>query len=94
MLLECGLAADVSTLGSTGGLLAAPQGRWHARNQEIDVASKVSSGDTFLGGFICALDSGKDWRAALGDSVATGTANVLSPGGGLLALEFFKKNTY
>lgn len=92
MLLERGLAASVITLGSAGALLATPHGRWHARNPEIDVV--VGSGDAFLGSLVCALDSGQDWRAALGDSVVAGTANALSPGGRLFALEFFKKNTY
>jgi 1-phosphofructokinase family hexose kinase len=89
LLVERMGSACVITLGSLGALLASPEGRWQATGPELRVVSTVGSGDAFLGGLAGARDTGKDWPDALGDAVAAGTANTLSPGGGHFSLEEF-----
>lgn len=83
------LMACVITLGAAGALLATRDGRWHAQGPRVRVVSTAGSGDSFLGGLVSALDASKDWREALRDAVATGTANVLSAGGGQFTLQEF-----
>lgn len=91
MLGDRGLAACVITLGSSGALLAAREGRWHAQGPVVRVVSTVGSGDAFLGGLVCALDRGMDWPDALRDAIAAGTANALSAGGGQFTLQEFRE---
>ena len=90
MLGERGLTACVITLGAIGALLTTKERRWHAQGPRVRVVSTVGSGDSFLGGFLSALDAGKDWPDALRDAVAAGTANALSAGGGQFAFQEFK----
>jgi len=89
LLREHGLTTSVITLGPVGALLATQEGKWHAQCPKVNVVSTVGSGDAFLGGFVSALDAGKDWPKALCDAVAAGTANTLSPGGGQFGIETF-----
>jgi 1-phosphofructokinase family hexose kinase len=91
MLGERRLTACVITLGATGALLATNGGSWHASVPHVRIVSTVGSGDAFLGGFLSALDAGKEWAEALGDAVAAGTANVLSAGGGQFTFQQFKE---
>lgn len=90
LLGEHGLAAGLITLGAAGALLATDEGRWHAQGPSVRVVSTIGSGDSFLGGFVNALDRGADWPKALGDAIAAGTANVLSAGGGQFEIREFK----
>jgi 1-phosphofructokinase family hexose kinase len=90
ILSERGLRTAVITVGSSGALLVTKEGRWLAQGPLVDVVSTVGSGDSFLGGLVSALDAGKDWRAALRDAVAAGTANALSAGGGQFGLQEFE----
>jgi fructose-1-phosphate kinase PfkB-like protein len=85
------LRALVITLGSSGALLTTPEGSWHAEGPRVRVVSTVGSGDAFLGGLVTALDGGKSPPDALREAVAVGTANVLSPGGGVFLLEEFQE---
>lgn len=89
-LSDRGFRASVITVGSAGALLAVREGRWYARAPQVEVVSTVGSGDSFLGGFVGALDAGRDWPEALGDAVAAGTANALLPGGGQFRLQDFE----
>ncbi len=91
MLEERGLTASVITLGVAGALLATKSGRWHAQGPHVRVVSTVGSGDSFLGGLVSALDTGKAWPEALGDAVAAGTANARSAGGGQFTPQEFKE---
>jgi len=91
MLSERGLTTALITLGSAGALLSTSEGRWYAQGPSVAVISTVGSGDAFLGGLVSALDSGKHWPEALGDAVAAGTANTLSPGGGRFGLKTFRE---
>jgi fructose-1-phosphate kinase PfkB-like protein len=91
MLVERNLTACAITLGAAGALLATQAGRWHARGPKVRAVSSVGSGDSFLGGLLNALDKGKGWSEGLGDAVAAGTANTLSPGGGQFTLQEFER---
>jgi 1-phosphofructokinase family hexose kinase len=90
MLVERGLSACAVTLGAAGALLASQAGRWYARGPQVQPVSPVGSGDSFLGGLLSALDTGKDLMEALCDAVAAGTANTLSAGGGQFTVQDFK----
>jgi 1-phosphofructokinase family hexose kinase len=91
LLDERGISTCVITLGNAGALLATSEGRWHAQGPRVTVVSTVGSGDSFLGGFVSALDTGRDYPEALCDAVAAGTANTLSAGGGQFAFQEFKE---
>ena len=90
-LEEGGQRASVITLGSAGAMLATREGRWRVQGPRVQVTSTVGSGDSFMGGLLYALDSGKGWAEALCDGVAAGTANALSAGGGNFALDAFEQ---
>lgn len=89
ILLERGLAACAITLGAAGALLATKAGRWHAQGPEVNVVSSIGSGDSFLGGLVCALNDDRDWPESLRDAIAAGTANTLSAGGGQFDIQEF-----
>jgi 1-phosphofructokinase family hexose kinase len=91
MLGKRGPTTYVITLGAAGALLATNEGRWYAQGPRVTVVSTVGSGDSFLGGFVNALDNGRDYPDALCDAVAAGTANTLSAGGGQFAFQEFKE---
>jgi 1-phosphofructokinase family hexose kinase len=90
LLVERGLAACAVTLGAAGALLATNAGRWQAQGPKVRAVSTAGSGDSFLGGLVSALNRGNDWSESLGDGVAAGTANALSPGGGQFGFQEFK----
>ena len=89
-LVERGLSACAITLGAAGALLATKTGSWYARGPQVRAVSSVGSGDSFLGGFLSALDAEKEWPETLRDAVAAGTANTLSAGGGRFTFEEFE----
>ena len=91
MLVEGNLTACAITLGAAGALLATKAARWYAQGPQVKAVSSVGSGDSFLGGLLCALDKGKGWSEALRDAVAAGTANTLSPGGGQFTVQDFER---
>jgi 1-phosphofructokinase family hexose kinase len=91
MLVERNLTACAITLGAAGALLATEAGRWYAQGPQVRAVSSVGSGDSFLGGLLCALDRGKDWSEGLKDAVAAGTANTLSAGGGRFTVQEFTR---
>ena len=90
LLAERGVSNCMITLGNKGALLATPDGRWYAWGPRVPVVSTIGSGDSFLGGFVSALDGRKELPDALSDAIAAGTANTLSAGGGQFAFEEFK----
>lgn len=91
LLMARGLSSAVITLGAAGALLATKGERWQAFVPPVDVVSTVGSGDAFLGGLVCALASGRNGSEALRDSMAAGTANTLSAGGGQFQRKDFEE---
>lgn len=68
------------TLGEQGALLVTATGAWRAQPMEIEVASTVGAGDSFLGGMVSALAAGKTLEQAFRVAVAAGSAAAMSPG--------------
>lgn len=80
-LVTDGRAAAVAlTLGDKGALLVTASRIWRAQPVPIDVVSAVGAGDSFLGGMVAALASGKPMAEAFRVAVAASTAAVMSPG--------------
>ncbi|MEJ2375838.1 MAG: 1-phosphofructokinase family hexose kinase [Pseudolabrys sp.] len=68
------------TLGEDGALLVTADAAWRAEPMQIEVASTVGAGDSFLGGLVAALAAGKRLDRAFRAGVAAGSAAVMSPG--------------
>jgi 6-phosphofructokinase 2 len=68
------------TLGEDGALLVTSDRVWRAEPLMIEPVSTVGAGDSFLGGLVAALASGKSLPQAFRIAVASGSAAVLSPG--------------
>jgi 6-phosphofructokinase 2 len=76
-----GMAEVVAvTLGDNGAMLATREHVWRATGPAVKAVSAVGAGDSFLGGLLSGLASGKDMQEALRDAVAAGAAAVLTPG--------------
>jgi len=68
------------SLGEQGALLVTATQGWRAQPMAIDVVSAVGAGDSFVGGMVAALASGKPLQEAFRVAVASGSAAVLMPG--------------
>ncbi len=68
----------VLAMGADGSILATADGRWHARTETVPVRSKVGAGDSFVGSFTHARNSGADWPEALVQGVAAASAAVMT----------------
>ncbi len=79
------------TLGEQGALLVTADHAWRALPLDIETVSTVGAGDSFLGGLISALASGKSLEEAFRVAVAAASAAVLTPGTGLCQPEEVKR---
>jgi len=68
------------TLGEQGALLVTADHAFRSQPLTIEPVSTVGAGDSFLGGMVAALASGKELQQAFRVAVAAGSAAVLSPG--------------
>ena len=68
------------TLGADGALLVTAGEAWRAAPMQVEVASAVGAGDSFLGGMMAALAAGDGMADAFRMGVAAGSAAVMSPG--------------
>ncbi len=68
------------TLGHKGALLVSASGEYLLPALPVNASSAVGAGDSFVGGMVFALASGKDLKAAFRMGLAAATATVLSPG--------------
>ena len=68
------------TLGEEGALLVTAGEALRAAPLQIEVASAVGAGDSFLGGLMAALAAGQSTKEAFRMAVAAGSAAVMSPG--------------
>jgi len=80
MIAEGHTQAVALTLGADGALLVTADEAWRAAPVEVEVASAVGAGDSFLGGMMAALATGKSMPEAFRMGIAAGTAAVVSPG--------------
>lgn len=68
------------TLGEGGSLLVTGNQAFRAEPMSIEPVSTVGAGDSFLGGLVAALASGRELPEAFRMAVASASAAVLSPG--------------
>lgn len=68
------------TLGEDGALLVTAERTWRAQPMHIEVVSTVGAGDSFLGGMVATLASGKSRDDAFRVAMAAASAAVMSPG--------------
>jgi 6-phosphofructokinase 2 len=68
------------TMGHDGALLATADGVTALRPPQLPVHSATGAGDSFLGGMVWALASGRSPQEAFVVGVAAGAAAVLTPG--------------
>lgn len=83
-LLARGVSIAAVTLGRCGAVLADASGAWYAQPPEVDFASAVGSGDSFVAGLLVALDAGGSPTDALRYATAAGAANAATLGAGCL----------
>ena len=80
-LIESGRTEVVAlTLGSNGALLVTPDAAVRASALDIQAVSAVGAGDSFVGGIVWGLATGKSLIDAFRYGVAAGSAAVLNPG--------------
>ncbi len=81
MLTAGGQTSAVAlTLGEQGALLVTADQVLRSQPLAIEAVSTVGAGDSFVGGLVAALASGKSLVEAFRVAVAAGSAAVLSPG--------------
>ncbi|MDN6619689.1 MAG: PfkB family carbohydrate kinase, partial [Corynebacterium variabile] len=80
VVVKRGIDEVLVTLGGAGAVLVTAQGAWKATPPPVTVRSTVGAGDSSLAGYILARKAGKDFAAALSQSVAYGTAAAGLPG--------------
>jgi 6-phosphofructokinase 2 len=68
------------TLGEQGALVVTADKAFRSQPLAIEPVSTVGAGDSFLGGLVAALASGRSLHDAFRVAVAAGSAAVLSPG--------------
>jgi len=81
----------VITLGKDGAVMVDARGHWWAKPPVVTVKDPIGSGDSFLGGLVTAVASGKTGDIALKHAVAAGAANATTVGGGEFPLETFNQ---
>jgi 1-phosphofructokinase/tagatose 6-phosphate kinase len=76
--------AAIVTAGTEGAVLAAPDGSAWRGIVETKGSYPVGSGDSFLAGFVVALDAGSEWKDAFRLALGAAAANAEIPGAGRL----------
>jgi 6-phosphofructokinase 2 len=66
------------TLGANGAILVTAEAAYAARVSDVEVASAVGAGDSFLGGMVWKLASGGEVVDAFRYGVAAGSAAVMN----------------
>lgn len=88
---ERGTGNVVITLGKDGAVMVDATGHWWAKPPVITVKDPIGSGDSFLAGFVSAIEKGFTVDIALKRAVAAGAANATTVGGGDFPLETFNQ---
>lgn len=68
------------SLGEDGALLVTADRALRARSVQVEVASTIGAGDSFVGGLVWALDREADLEQAFRYGIAAGAAALLTPG--------------
>lgn len=75
------------TIGRSGAIVTDGVSAWHAVPPEINFASAVGSGDSFVAGFVDSLIRGESLAEALVSGTAAGAANATTYGAGFCSKE-------
>lgn len=81
-LIQYGVAIAAVTMGRSGAIVTDGVRAWQAIPPEIEFASAVGSGDSFIAGFLYELSSGGVLPEALRLGTAAGAANATTYGAG------------
>lgn len=68
------------SLGEDGALLVSATQAWRAQALQVEVASTIGAGDSFLAALVWALSQSQDMAQALRQAMAAGAAALLSAG--------------
>lgn len=68
------------TLAERGALVVTSENAWRLKAPQVNVASTVGAGDSFVGAFVWSLAAGHDLALAARYAVAAGSAALLAPG--------------
>lgn len=68
------------TLAEKGAYIVTKNDAWHLPALDVKVKSDVGAGDSFIGGYLWALDTGKDLHEASRWAVAAATSTVMNEG--------------
>lgn len=68
------------SLGEEGALLVSATQAWRAQALQVEVASTIGAGDSFLAALVWALSQSQDLATALRQAMAAGAAALLSSG--------------
>ncbi len=79
-IIERGVSVVVSSLGRFGAIAVTKDGVFRAVPPHVEVANTIGAGDSLVGGFVYALNSGADIKEALRLGVACGSATVMEEG--------------
>jgi 1-phosphofructokinase family hexose kinase len=88
-ILQSGTSKVIITLGKAGAIFVSDAGAWYAKPPASTIVCSIGSGDAFLAGVVSASLDDAPAPEALRRSVAAGTANALTIGGGKFTLEDF-----
>ncbi len=79
----------IISMGSNGAVLAGQDQLLFAPAIEVEAKSTIGSGDSLLGGFLCALEKGEDLATALTWGSAAGAATATTDGTEIARLNVF-----
>lgn len=71
------------TMGEEGGILVSADGVWHCGAPQVETASAVGAGDSFVAAMVYGLASGRSDLEAFRLGIAGGTAALITAGTGL-----------
>lgn len=83
-LLRLGATWAVVTAGAAGAAIAGPGHRAWLPSPAVTVRNPIGAGDSFLAGVATARLAGRDWPAAIGRGLASGSASVEQEGAGVV----------
>jgi len=81
-LKQYGVSISAVTMGRSGAVVTDGVRTWQAIPPEIEFASAVGSGDSFIAAFLHSLEAGEPLSSALVLATAAGAANAMTYGAG------------
>lgn len=81
-LKQYGVSVSAVTMGRSGAVVTDGVRTWQAIPPEIEFASAVGSGDSFIAAFLHSLGAGEPLSSALVLATAAGAANAMTYGAG------------